>query len=128
MHFALGDERFRQGFRALHLASEIEDDADDLPGTSVGVDDIREAFRLDSGAENSVLARWYNGTEPYDLSRLDSGPVDPGLISINGCIDGAYIVTSRLRKKGFRGDVRAAGMSATYHCLIPSMPVYQSLV
>ena len=94
LHLALDDERFRQGFRALYLASEIEDDADDLSGTSVGIDDVREAFRLDNDAESAVVARWYNGTEPYDLSRLDSGPVDPGLTSINGRIDEAYIVTS----------------------------------
>ena len=94
LNLTLGDERFRQRFRALYLASEIEDDADDLRGTSVGIDHIREAFRSDDEAESTVIARWYNGTEPYDLSRLDSGPVNPGLISINGRIDEAYIVTS----------------------------------
>ena len=35
LNLTLGDERFRQGFRALHLASEIEDDVDDRLGTSV---------------------------------------------------------------------------------------------
>ena len=60
----------------------------------MGVDDIREAFRLDSGAENSVLARWYNGTEPYDLSRLDTGPVAPNLPGINGLIEKTYVITS----------------------------------
>ena len=94
LYLALDDERFRQGLRALYLASEIEDDADDRRGTSVGIDHIGEAFRLDDEAESTVIARWYNGTEPYDLSRLDSGPVDPGLIGINGRIDEAYIVTS----------------------------------
>ena len=43
----LGDERFRQGFRALYLASELEDAADDRRGTSVGIEHIREAFRSD---------------------------------------------------------------------------------
>ena len=94
LYLTLGDERFRQGFRALYLASEIEDDTDDRRGTSVGIDHIREAFRSDDGAESTVIARWYNGTEPYDLSRLDPSPVDPGLIGINGRIDEAYIVTS----------------------------------
>ena len=94
LNLTLGDERFRQGFRALYLASEIEDDADDLRGTSVGIDHVGEAFRSDDEAERTVIARWYNGTEPYDLSRLDSGPIDPGLPSINGRIDETYIVTS----------------------------------
>ena len=91
----LGDERFRQGFRALYLASELEDDGDDRRGTSVGIEHIREAFRSDDGAESAVIARWYDGTAPYDLSRLDTGPVDPGLPGIDGRIDDAYIITSQ---------------------------------
>ncbi len=87
----LGDERFRQGFRALYLASEIEDDSDDLRGTSVDIEHVREAFRTDDGAESAIIARWYDGTEPYDLSRLDTGPMDPSLPSINGRIDAAYV-------------------------------------
>ena len=86
--------RFRQGFRALYLASEIEDDAGYSRGTSVGIEHVIEAFRSDDGAESGVIARWYNGTEPYDLSRLDIGPVDPSLPNINGRIDEAYIATS----------------------------------
>ena len=92
LHRTLGDERFRNGFRDLYLASEIEDDADDLRGTSVGIEHIREAFRSEDETESIVIARWYDGTEPYDLSGLDSGPVDPSLSSINGRIDEAYIV------------------------------------
>ena len=92
LYLTLGDERFRQGLHALYLGSEMEDDADDRRGTSVGIEQIREAFRSDDGAESTVIARWYNGTEPYDLSRLNSSPVDPGLIGINGRIDEAYIV------------------------------------
>ena len=94
LYLTLGDERFRQGLHALYLASEIEDDADDRRGTSVGIEQIREAFRSDDGAESTVIARWYNGTEPYDLSRLDPHTVDPGLPGINGRIDEAYIATS----------------------------------
>ena len=94
LHLTLGDERFRQGFRALYLASEIEDDAGYSRGTSVGIEHVIEAFRSDDGAESGVIARWYNGTEPYDLSRLDIGPVDPSLPNINGRIDEAYIATS----------------------------------
>ena len=91
MHRTLGEERFQQGFRALYLASEVEDDADNLRGTSVGVEHIREAFRSDDGAESAVIARWYDGTGAHDLSRLDTTPVDPSLSSINGRIDEAYV-------------------------------------
>ena len=53
MHRTLGEERFRQGFRALYLASEAEDDADNRRGTSVGIEHVREAFRSDDGAETA---------------------------------------------------------------------------
>ena len=89
LYRTLGDESFRQRFSALYLASEMEDDS----GTSVGIEHVREAFRSDAGAERAVVARWYDGTEPYDLSRLDDSPVDPRLPSINGRIDEAYVVT-----------------------------------
>ena len=92
LYHTLGDERFRQGFRALYLASELEDEDGD-PGTSVGIEHVRAAFRSDDGAERAVIARWYDGAEPYDLSQLDDSPVDPSLPSINGRIDEAYIVT-----------------------------------
>ena len=91
LYRTLGEERFQQGFRALYLASEVEDDADNLRGTSVGIEHVREAFHSDDGAETAVIARWYDGTESHDLSRLDAAPVDPSLSSINGRIDEAYV-------------------------------------
>ena len=90
----LGNEKFRQGFRALYLASEMEDDAEAYEGTAIGIRHVSEAFRSGAGAENAVIARWYDGTEPYDLSHLDTGPVDASLPSINGRIEEAYIATS----------------------------------
>ena len=87
MYRTLGDEKFRQGVRLLYLASEVEDDADDYRGTSVGIGHVREAFRSDDGVQTAVISRWYDGTQPHDLSNLDSGPVDPGLSGINGRID-----------------------------------------
>ena len=93
LYRTLGNERFREGFRALYVASELDDDADNHRGTSVGVEHVKEAFRSDDGAERAVIARWYDGTEPYDLSQLDDSPIDPSLPSINGRIDEAYIVT-----------------------------------
>ena len=38
-----------------------------------------------------MVGRWYDGTEEYDTSYLDRGPVDPDLPSINGRIEGAYL-------------------------------------
>ena len=91
LYRTLGAERFRQGFRELYLASKREHDTDNNRGTSVGVGHVKEAFRLDDGAANIVIARWYDGTEPYDLSHVDTGPVDPSLPSINGRIQEVYL-------------------------------------
>ena len=44
----LGDERFRQGFRDLYLASRV-DNADEYGGTRVGIEHLMEAFRSDDG-------------------------------------------------------------------------------
>ena len=91
----LGDERFRQGFRALYLVSEMEDGMDDRRGTSAGIEHVRQAFYWEDGDEREVIARWYDGTEPYYLSGLDTGPVDASLNSISGRIDEAYVSTSK---------------------------------
>ena len=97
LYLTLGEDRFLQGFRALYLASKVEDDADNVRGTSLGIEHVREAFRSDGGAEAAPIARWYDGNEPYDLSRIDTVPVDPGLAVIDGRIDEAYVITSRDR-------------------------------
>ena len=90
----LGDTQFRQGFRELYIASAARDDTDDYGSASIGIGHVREAFRLGEIATNAVIARWYEGTEPYVLSRVHTGPVGPSLPSINGRIDNAYIATS----------------------------------
>ena len=93
LYRTLGHERFQQGFRNLYVASVVEDD-DEIPGTAVGVEHVRDAFSSDDGSGNVVISRWYDGTEPYDLSRLDTGPVAPNLPGINGRIDEAYVAIS----------------------------------
>ncbi len=95
LYRTLGPEKFRQGIRALYHASEIEDDDEKVRGTPVGVVHLREAFNSDDGSEISVISRWYAGTESYDLSLLDTDPVDPNLPGINGRIDEAYVVTTK---------------------------------
>ena len=92
LYHTLGDEKFREGFRNLYLASEVED-AENLRRTSVGIEHVREAFSFAGEGPNAAIARWYDGAEPHDLSRLDTGPVDPSLPSINGRIDDAYVAT-----------------------------------
>ncbi len=91
LHRTLGAEKFRQGFRQLYLTSKVDHDTDDFPGTSLGIGHVNEAFRSDGGAANIVIARWYDGTEPYDLSHVDRDPIDPSLPGINGRIEEAFL-------------------------------------
>lgn len=91
LYHTLGEERFRLAFEDLYLASEVEDDADEFSGTWVGINHVREMFQRADGKAIDVIARWYDGSVPYDLSRLDTGPVDPRLPSISGRIDSAHI-------------------------------------
>ena len=83
LYRSLGDNDFRQGFRDLYLIAEVE-----AKNTRAGIEQIKQAFPENA---STVIARWYDGTEPYDLSSLDTSPVDPRLPAINGQIDNAYI-------------------------------------
>ena len=94
LYLTLGEKPFRKGFLDFYLASQAEDDANDLAGTSVNVNHLKEAFGRDDEAVNTVVARWYDGSAPYDLSRLDTGPVDRSLPSINGQLYVAYVAST----------------------------------
>ena len=98
LHRMLGDEAFRKGFRNLYLTSEAEGDTGGGNGTSVGIEHIASSFQSDAGAVDTVTARWYHGTAPYDISLLDRSPVDPRLPGINGRIDRAFISISEDRQ------------------------------
>ena len=90
----LGEEKFQERFRELYNASTTWDDNDGDGSAAIGIEHVRQAFRVGEEATDTVIARWYDGTEPYDLSSVDTGPIDPSLPSLNGRIDEAYIVTS----------------------------------
>ena len=92
MFRAIGEDAIWQGLHELYVKSLVEDDVDDLKGTAIDIKHIREAFQSDAEA-STAIARWYEGTEAYDLSQLDKDPADPILTSINGRIDEAYIAT-----------------------------------
>ena len=90
MYRTAGDNTVWKGLRELYDKSLAEDDADDLKGTAVSIEHLREAFQSDLEV-STTIARWYDGTEDYDISQLDTGPTDPSLPSINGRIDEAYV-------------------------------------
>ena len=87
---AIGEDEIWRGLRDLYAMSLVEDDVDNLKGTAVNIEHLQEAFQSDPGVAVSI-ARWYDGTEDYDISQLDTGPADPSLPSINGRIDEAYV-------------------------------------
>ena len=96
MYRALGGEAIWHGLRELYIASQVEDTADDnQKGTPVSIEHVREAFQSDQPTTATVTARWYDGTEPYDVSQLDSNLVWPHLTTINGLIDRAYITIGK---------------------------------
>ena len=90
LYYTLGDTAFRQGFRNLYLMSKKG---------PIGISHIREAFKAGApdlaDAVDTIVGRWYDGTEPYDLSHLDRGPVDPSLPSIEGRIDSAHLALTQ---------------------------------
>ena len=86
----LGDAAFRQGFRRLYQASLALDADLFRPGADINY--VREAFQANTTGAGAIIARWYDGTEPYDLSHLDTSPVDPTLPGINGQITEASLI------------------------------------
>ena len=93
LYRALGDGRFHPRFRSLYLKSQVEDGSDSGQGTTaLSIEHLKAAFHSSADSAAKVIARWHDGTEPYDLSRLDHDPVDPRLPGINGRIDDADIV------------------------------------
>ena len=99
LYRSFNEDRVRRGLRNLYQLSQAEDGDDTLPGTEVGMEHLREAFRM--GADiaapvvNVITSRWYDGSEPYDASARDTRPVDPALRAVNGRIDQAYVSTMR---------------------------------
>lgn len=86
----LGDADFRAGFRKLY---EISKDV------KAGMHELRDAFKAASpeaaATIDTIVARWYDGSEPYDSSFRDTTPVDANLYAIDGRVDRAYIALSQ---------------------------------
>ena len=91
LYQTIGEEAFQAGFLDLFLASQEEDEADGLEGTSVNIEHVRQAFGAGDALVDDVIGRWYDGSVPYDLSRLDTSPVDPSLPSFKGHVNAATV-------------------------------------
>ena len=115
MYRNLDETTFRQGFRNLYLKRLADDPEDNCEGTRLDICHVRAAFKSEVPAEvaatvDRVIARWYDGSEPYDTSYLDSSPVDQSLpSSVKGDLTRAYIALDKDR----RDETRAEQFSAS---------------
>ena len=101
LYRSINEVDFWQGIRDLYVRSQVSEEPDNPYGsTRIDIEHIREVFKSDAAAV--VTARWYDGTEPFDLSLIDTDPADPELPTINGVID---------RVKVSMGDDDSAVMS-----------------
>ena len=85
LHDAVGNQKFRKGMAALYRESTVEDTADNLPGTKLGISHVKATFS--SAAAKQVIDRWYDGTEPYRTDLYDRDPVDPRLSVLNAQVN-----------------------------------------
>ena len=96
LYRTLGEPAFRQGFQYLYLLSRADDPDDECESTSLTICHVAAAFKAGAGEDmtatvDRIVARWYDGSEPYDTSYLGLGPADPSLPGYQGEITGAYI-------------------------------------
>ena len=92
----MDETTFRLAFRRLYLLSQFDDPDDRCEGRRLTVCHLDAAFKKGASQEvasiiDTVINRWYHGTEPYDLTYLDTGPADPELPSIKGRITDAFV-------------------------------------
>ena len=85
LHDAVGTAEFRKGMAALYRESTVEDTADNLPGTKLGISHIKARFT--SAAAKRVIDRWYHGSAPYRTDLYDRDPVDPRLSVLNAQVN-----------------------------------------
>ena len=95
----MDETTFRLGFRRLflHTLHPVSDECNDDRLTDCHV---KEAFTAYAPAEKAsiiekVIDRWYDGSEPYDLSEINETAVDPDIAAIDGRIKEAYLSNSR---------------------------------
>ena len=101
---ALGSRAFSNAAKNLYLESTVED-SNPTAGTEVGIDETRRLFGKTAGGA-TVIRRWYDGTEPYDISRIDQSPPTWKLPTIRGEITKAALVLQQNRTETKRFSAR----------------------
>ena len=92
----MDETTFRLGFRRLYLLSQNDNPRDRCDGTKLNICHVRAAFTTDVSPETAaivemVIARWYDGNEPYDHSFRDDIAVKPVITGRDVRIDRAYL-------------------------------------
>lgn len=93
LYRTLDESDFRAGALDLYIASTVEDNADFFWGTAVGIEELRESFVARDEAAEGSIARWFDGSEPYDqsISGVDSSRPRRRLPDIDSRVDEAYV-------------------------------------
>ena len=91
----LDEQVFLAALRNLYRLSQQDDPGDDCPGAKLTICHVRVAFTDDVPAESmavaeKIIARWYDGTEPYDPTTFTEPP-DPRLVTVNGELEQAFL-------------------------------------
>ena len=94
LHRSLGESRFRQSLRKLYVLSQVEDGADHYSGAPVDIGHVRQSFGPEGEVVDAVIARWYDGNGPFDLSGIGDEPVVRSLPGIDGRVDSAHVSLS----------------------------------
>ena len=81
----MGEDAFWEGARDLYAVSQSG-------ATGAGIAEVRQAFGADAAdGGGEAIARWYDGTGEYDLSRLDETPLKIRFSALNGQVTQAYV-------------------------------------
>ena len=132
LHDAVGTTEFRKGMAALYRESTLEDNADNLPGTKLGISHVKASFT--SAAAKQVIDRWYHGSVPYRTDLYDRDPVDPRLSVLNAQVDrsGLFIndnpVSSFSSSRNGSGAVLSIGYSHPNPVGTPGEILFQYVV
>ena len=86
MFRSTGDVTFRENMRGLYFSSKAATHS----GNVLGISHIQKAFSADPRAQ-TVIDRWYHGTEPYNTSRMDTSQPEPDIPEINGRIKSVHV-------------------------------------
>ena len=91
----MDETAFRQAFRRLYLHTEYNV-PNECTSQGVSICHVREAFTTHAPGDtanmiSAVIDRWYDNSEPYDLSWINGTPVEAEIAAIDGRIDRTYL-------------------------------------